>query len=109
MPLNLECQQGKAKKKQNGRKAMKDAKNARSGVGVKTGQPPGRWMAPGIGVGAAMGILLGNLIPGPLVGSQDHRLYSWHVYGGTALGLVSGLLLSPGQGHKTINKKEKEN
>lgn len=88
---------------------MKDAKNARSGVGVKTGQPPGRWMAPGIGVGAAMGILLGNLIPGPLVGSQDHRLYSWHVYGGTALGLVSGLLLSPGQGHKTINKKEKEN
>lgn len=108
MPLNLECQQGKAKKKQNRRKAMKDMKSTKSGVGIKTGQPPGRWMAPGIGVGAALGILFGNFILGPVVSSQTTG-YILGMSMGAALGLVSGLLLSSGQSRKAVNKKEKEN
>lgn len=87
---------------------MKDMKSTKSGVGIKTGQPPGRWMAPGIGVGAALGILFGNFILGPVVSSQTTG-YILGMSMGAALGLVSGLLLSSGQGRKAVNKKEKEN
>lgn len=107
MPLNLECQQGKAKKKQNRRKVMKDMKSTKSGVGIKTGQPPGRWMAPGIGVGAALGILFGNFILGPVVSYQTTG-YILGMSMGAALGLVSGLLLSSGQGRKAVSKKRRK-
>lgn len=50
----------------------------------------GRWMAPGIGIGATLGILFGNFVLSPLIGSNT----TGFVLGmsmGAAIGLVLGL------------------
>ncbi len=88
---------------------MKETKNKENGVkGMKTEQLRGRWMAPGIGAGAALGILFGNLVLGPAIGSQTTG-FILGMSMGVALGLVSGLSVSSGQSHKTQNKEEKDN
>lgn len=88
---------------------MKETKSTKNGIkGTKTEQPRGRWMAPGIGAGAAFGILFGNFVLGPALGSQTTG-YILGMSMGAAIGLVSGLSLSSGQSHKTVNKEEKEN
>jgi len=88
---------------------MKKKKNTKNGVkGVKTEQLRGKWMAPGIGAGAALGILFGSLVLGPAMGSQSTG-FILGMSMGAALGLVSGLSLSSGQSHKTLNKEDKDN
>ncbi|AKB50792.1 hypothetical protein MSBRW_1539 [Methanosarcina barkeri str. Wiesmoor] len=47
-------QQGKAKKKPNGKKSLKYTRDMKNVVGVKIGQLPGKWMTLGIGVGATL-------------------------------------------------------
>lgn len=79
---------------------MKEAKSTKEGVqGMKAEQPRGKWMATGIGVGAALGILFGGFVLGPAIGSQTTG-YILGMPMGAAIGLVSGLSLSLGQSHK---------
>ena len=90
-------------------KAVKETISMRKGVkSTKREQPRGRWMAPGIGAGATLGILFGNFVLGPVMDSQATG-YVLGMSMGAAIGLVSGLSLSSGQSRKTVNKEEDEN
>ena len=50
----------------------------------------GRWMAPGIGIGATLGILFGNFVLSPLIGSHTTG-FMLGISMGVAIGLVLGL------------------
>ncbi|MGB9927255.1 MAG: hypothetical protein ACPK85_02470 [Methanosarcina sp.] len=50
----------------------------------------GRWMAPGIGIGATLGILFGNFVLSPLIGSYTTG-FMLGMSMGAAIGLVLGL------------------
>lgn len=68
----------------------------------KNEQPPGRWMAPGIGIGATLGILFGSFILGPAMGSHTIGLVLGMSMGAGA-GLVMGLSLGS-RGNQKICK-----
>jgi hypothetical protein len=81
--------------------------------GANIEQSRGRWMAPGIGIGAALGIFFGNYILGPALGSQS----TGSIIGmsmGAGVGLVLGLIIGSGQnrelnGKRDTFEREKEN
>jgi hypothetical protein len=59
-------------------------------------QSLGRWMAPGIGIGAFMGIFFGNFVLGPAIGSHS----TGFIIGmsmGAGVGLVLGLSIGSAQ------------
>ncbi|RXA16926.1 hypothetical protein EQO05_13075 [Methanosarcina sp. MSH10X1] len=86
--------------RQKGWKAMNEARSRKDGVkGERAEQPRGRWMAPGIGAGAVLGILFGSFVLGPAMDSQTTG-YILGMSIGVAIGLVSGLSLSSGPNHK---------
>jgi len=68
-------------------------------------QSRGKWMAPGIGVGATLGILFGNFVLGPAMGSQTTGFVI-----GMSMGVGAGLILglSLGSGHKSENVNGKK-
>lgn len=78
---------------------MKEAKNLANEVKeANIEQFRGRWMAPGIGIGATLGIFFGNFILGPALGSQS----TGFIIGmsmGAGVGLVLGLII--GSRHNT--------
>jgi hypothetical protein len=76
---------------------MKEAKNMTDEL-KKTNQDQsrGKWMAPGIGIGATLGIFFGNFVLGPAIGSQS----TGFIIGmsmGAGVGLVLGLSLGSAQ------------
>lgn len=73
---------------------MKETKSAKNEVKAgKKEQPQGKWMPAGIGVGATVGILFGNFILGPAMGSQVTESVLGMSMGAGA-GLVMGLIVS---------------
>lgn len=74
---------------------------------VKAGkkeQPPGKWMAPGTGAGAALGILYGGLVLGPAMGSQTIGLVL-----GMSMGAGTGLVMGLAQGSRGKSESVSEN
>lgn len=68
------------------------------GKEVKAGrreQQPGRWMAPGTGAGAALGILYGSYVLGPAMGSQTVGVVL-----GMSMGAGTGLVMGLSQGSR---------
>jgi hypothetical protein len=89
-----------------GFKNMKEAKNLANKVrGANIEQSRGRWIAPGIGIGAALRIFVGNYILGPALGSQStDSIIGMSM--GAGVGLVLGLIIGSGQNRELKGKRD---
>ncbi|RPJ79561.1 MAG: hypothetical protein EHM20_01040 [Alphaproteobacteria bacterium] len=73
---------------------MKETKNKKNDLkGMNKEQSRGRWMAPGIGIGATLGIFFGNFVLGPALGSQTTGFII-----GMSMGVGAGLVLGLSRG-----------
>ncbi len=76
---------------------MKEAKNITTEVKeTNKDKSRGKWMAPGIGIGATLGIFFGNFVLGPAIGSQSTGFIIGMSMGAGA-GLVLGLSIGSAQ------------